>query len=300
MALQESSETAPDALSPAQAPGSLTPPGLVPSAVEGTAAGALFASLNAILVISYRDLVKFLRDPSRWFWSFIFPLLFIGIFGETMRANLGAGAGYDFVTFTFTGVLAMTLFLSTAEGVISLIDDRENDFSQEMFVSPISRYAIVFGKIAGESLVALPQGIAILIFGFIVGVPISVPQVLGLAMVAVAACLFGGAFGVILMASFSSRRAASQIVPFIMMPQYFLGGVFTPIRVLPWYLDILSRLSPMRYAVDLTRGVYYAGQPEYAKVVLEAPIGNLAIMGVMFAVFLAAGTWLFVRRERNR
>lgn len=46
-------------------------------------------TLNAVLVISYRDLVKFLRDPARWFWSFIFPLLMIGIFGETMRANLG-------------------------------------------------------------------------------------------------------------------------------------------------------------------------------------------------------------------
>ena len=257
-------------------------------------------TLNAVLVISYRDLVKFLRDPARWFWSFIFPLLFIGIFGETMRANLGAGAGYDFLTFTFTGVLAMTLFMSAAEGVLSLLEDRENDFSQEMFVSPISRYAIVFGKIAGESLVALPQGIAIVIFGLVIGVPISAPQLIGLAVVSIAASLFGGAFGVILMASFNSRRAASQIVPFIMMPQYFLAGVFTPIRVLPWYLDILSRLSPMRYAVDLTRGIFYSGQPEYAKVVLQAPIANMAVIGVAFAACLVVGTFLFVRRERNR
>jgi hypothetical protein len=67
--------------------------------------------------------------------------------------------------------------MSTAQGVISLIEDRENDFSQEIFVSPISRYAIVFGKIL---------------------------------------------------------------------------------------LDILSKISPLRYAVDLTRGIFYAGQPEYA------------------------------------
>lgn len=194
----------------------------------------------------------------------------------------------------------MSLFMSAAEGVISLLDDRENDFSQEMFVSPISRHAIVFGKIAGESLVALPQGIAIVIFGLVVGVPISALQLIGLAVGSITACLFGGAFGVLLMASFNSRRAASQIAPFIMMPQYFLAGVFTPIRVLPWYLDILSRLSPMRYAVDLARGIFYAGQPEYAKVVLQEPLANLALMGAMFAVFLVVGTFLFVRGERNR
>ena len=37
---------------------------------------------------------------------------------------------------------------------MSLIEDRENDFTQELFIAPISRYAIVFGKILGEALVA--------------------------------------------------------------------------------------------------------------------------------------------------
>jgi ABC-2 type transport system permease protein len=257
-------------------------------------------TVHALLAISHRDLMKFLRDRARLISSFIFPLLFVGIFGETMRANLGPGAGYDFLTFIFTGVFAQTLFMSTAEGVISLIEDRENDFSQEIFVSPISRYTIVFGKIVGESLVALPQGIAVAIFGIVIGVPIAAPQLVGLAVTAIVACLFGGAFGVMLLANFGSRRAANQIAPFIMIPQFFLAGVFTPIRVLPWYLDVLSHLSPMRYAVDLTRGIFYSGQPEYAKVVLQEPLANLALMGAMFAVFLVVGTFLFVRGERNR
>jgi ABC-type transport system involved in multi-copper enzyme maturation permease subunit len=103
--------------------------------------------------------------------------------------------------------------MSTAQGVISLIEDRENDFSQEIFVSPISRYAIVFDKIL---------------------------------------------------------------------------------------LDILSKISPLRYAVDLTRGIFYAGQPEYAQTVLQSPWFNLLLITALFAVFLALGTFLFVRGERNR
>ena len=47
-------------------------------------------------------------------------------------------------------------------GVVSLIEDRENDFSQEIFVSPISRYSIIIGKMGGESMVAIAQGAAIL------------------------------------------------------------------------------------------------------------------------------------------
>ena len=63
---------------------------------------------------------------------------------------------------------------------------------------------------------------------------------------------------------------------------------------------MLSRLAPLRYAVDLTRGVYYAGSPEATRVVLAPVAVNLAVVGGMFAAFLVVGTALFVRGERNR
>ncbi len=108
--------------------------------------------LNAILTIAYRDLLKFLRDRTRIVSTFVLPLLLVGILGGSLESNLGQSAQYSLLTFTFVGVLAQTLFQSSASGVISLVEDRESDFSQEIFVSPISRYSIVFGKILGESL----------------------------------------------------------------------------------------------------------------------------------------------------
>ncbi|TMC84525.1 MAG: hypothetical protein E6J06_06510 [Chloroflexi bacterium] len=87
---------------------------------------------------------------------------------------------------------------------------------------------------------------------------------------------------------------------FLILPQFFLAGVFNPIGILPWYLEILSRISPMRYVVDLIRGVVYAGHPEYHKVVLFDPAINLLVIVVMFGVFVVVGTALFVRRETNR
>lgn len=256
--------------------------------------------LNAILTIAYRDLMKLLRDPVRMVSTFIFPLIFIGILGGTFQSNFGPTAGYNLLVFVFTGVLAQTLFQSSATGVISLIEDRESDFSQEIFVSPISRYSIVFGKILGESLVALPQGLAIVVFAFIVGVPLSMGRLAGLLPVALAVCLFGGAFGLLVLANLKSQRAANQVFPFIMLPQFFLSGAFAPIWVLPWYLDILSRISPMRYAVDLTRSIFYLGDQDYSKVVLASTGYNIAIMGGLFLLFMVVGTFLFVRGERNR
>jgi ABC-2 type transport system permease protein len=112
--------------------------------------------------------------------------------------------------------------------------------------------------------------------------------------------LFGAAFGVIVLSNLKSRRGADQIFPFLMLPQFFLAGVFNPIRVLPWYLDILSKISPMRYAVDLARGVFYSGLPDYEAVVLQPVVFNLALIAGGFGVFLVLGTFLFVRSEQNR
>jgi len=257
-------------------------------------------NLNAILTIAYRDFLKFVRDRARLVSTFIFPVLFIGILGGSMQSSFGAQSGFDLLTFVFTGVLAQTLFSSTAQGIISLIEDRENDFSQEIFVAPVSRYAIILGKILGESLVAFPQGAGIILFGWLVGVPISMPRILAMAPIAIVICFFGGAFGLIVLANLSSQRAANQVFPFLMLPQYFLAGIFTPVTTLPAYLKVIALVTPMRYAVDLLRNAFYAGSGQYDRVVAEDAVVNMAVLGAAFAVFLLFGTVLFVRRERNR
>jgi ABC-2 type transport system permease protein len=256
--------------------------------------------LSAVMAIAHRDLVKLLRDRTRLVADFTFPLVIVGVLGTSLQAGFGDVAGFNILTFVFTGVLAQTLWQSSALGVISLIEDRENDFSQEIFVSPISRYSIVLGKVAGESLVALPQGLAIVAFGLVIGVPMSVAVLVALIPVAVVACLFGGAFGVLVLSRLPNRRAATQIFPFVMLPQFFLAGVFNPIGNLPWFLDIASRIAPMRYAVDLLRNVYYAVHPEAVEVPVASAGTNLAIIGVLFAVFIVVGTVVFVRAEQNR
>src|SRR3981189_1509469 len=113
--------------------------------------------LNAIAAIAARDMLKFIRDPGRLVAAVVFPFAMIFLLGGTLQLNLGRSVGFNFIAFTFTGFLGMTLFQSTAQGLTSLMDDRQTDFAQELFVSPISRYAIVIGKILGEAAVAIAQ-----------------------------------------------------------------------------------------------------------------------------------------------
>ena len=255
------------------------------------------SEVAAVLTLAHRDLIKLLRDRARIVSDFAFPLIFIGILGTSLQAGFGGATSFNLLHFVFTGVLAQTIWQSTALGVISLLMDREQDFSQEIFVSPISRYSIIFGKILGESLVAMPQGIAIIAFGMILGVPFTIGKLVAMIPVLLLIAIYGGAFGVLVLSRLDSQRQANQIFPFVMLPQFFLAGIFNPIQNLPWFLDILTKIAPMRYAVDLMRDIYYgsgSGVP-----IFDLPT-NLAIIGAEFALFMVIGTAMFVRSERNR
>jgi ABC-2 type transport system permease protein len=256
--------------------------------------------LNAIAAVATRDFFKFLHDRSRLVLSFLVPFLLLVLLGSTVQLNLGRAAGFDFIGFTFTGVLGMTLFQSSVQGIASLLDDRQNDFAQELFVAPISRYTIVSGKILGETMVAMTQAVPLVVLALVLRVAISWEQMLLMVPVALASCLLGGSFGLVSMSVINSRQAANQIFNFVLLPQLFLAGVFNPIKRMPWYLEVLSRLSPLRYVVDLFRDVMYAGRPEYGKVVLLDPVTNLATMALMFGACMLAGTAMFVRRETIR
>jgi len=256
--------------------------------------------IQSITAIAFRDVTKLVRDRTRIMASLIFPVIFIGALGGSLQANWGDQTGYNLLVFVFTGVFGQTLFQSTASGIISLVEDRNNDFSQELFVAPVSRYSIIIGKIIGETLVSSLQGFAVILFGLLIGVPLGLGDVLLLIPVGIAACLLGGAFGIIVMANLNNERTANQIFPFVIFPQFFLAGVFSPIKELPWYLFILSRIAPMTYAVDFVRGIYYWGKPEYSEIVINNPLLNAAIMSAFFVVFLTVGTYFFVKREKDR
>ena len=225
--------------------------------------------INAILTIALRDFTKLLRDRFRLAISFIFPIIFIGALGTSLQSNIGEFIAFNYLTFTFTGVFAQTLFQSTASGIISLI--------QAVGV-------ILFGLF-----MSLFFDIDITLFQLL----ISIPAIF-------AACLLGGAFGTLVMAAFGNQRSANQLFPFVIFPQFFLAGVFNPIKELPLPLMIASRLAPMTYAVDFFRGLYYWGHPDYDSVVLYHPAMNLVIISVMFLVMISIGTYLFVKNERNR
>ncbi len=256
--------------------------------------------LNAIVTIAARDITLFFKSPGMLIMSLAMPLVMMGMLGGSLQQNMAGGLGFQYGTFMLVGMLVNMLFMTTTSGISSLVEDRATDFTQEMMISPASRYAIVIGKIMGSSFGAIVSMVGTLLVGLLMGTTLSVPQLLAVLALSPLMCLSAGALAMLVIGLVKSNKMANLAVMLITMPQMFLSGAIIPIGNSSGILLVLSRLMPMTYCLDLVRAVVYAGTPEYGSVVLFNPAVTLLAIVALTVVCLVIGTWFFARSEKHR
>jgi ABC-2 type transport system permease protein len=256
--------------------------------------------INAMLTIAARDITLALRSPGSLIMSFAMPLVMMGMLGGSLAQNMAGGLGFDYNKFMLVGMLINMLFMSTTMGMTSLVEDHTTDFTQEMLVSPVSRYAIVIGKIFGSAFGAVVSMAGTLIVGLIMGIALNPGQLLLILALSPLMCLSGGALAMLIIGLVKSNKTANIAVMLITMPQMFLSGAIIPINNSSGVLYVLSHAMPMTYCLDLARAVVYAGTSEYGRVVLFNPAMNFIAIVALTVICLMIGTFLFARSEKNR
>ena len=104
------------------------------------------------------------------------------------------------------GMVANTMYQGTITGMTNLVEERENDFTAELFVAPISRYAVLLGKLVGSGIAALVSLVGIVAMIFVMQIPMDFGDLLRVIALAPILALAGGALGVLLSASRRTRR----------------------------------------------------------------------------------------------
>lgn len=256
--------------------------------------------VNTVVAVAARDVTVVLRSPGALVMSLVMPVVMMGMIGGNLLDNMAGGLGFQLGDFMLVGMVVMMLFMMTTLGMVSLVDDSDDNYSAELLVAPVSRYAIVIGKILGSSFTAIVCCLGVLLVGLAMGITLSPMKLLALLALAPLMCLSGGALAMIVMGVIKSNKAANLAVMLITMPQMFLSGVIIPIAHSGGVLLVLSRILPMTYCVDLGRAVVYAGSPEYDSVVLFNPVVSLVAIAGLTAVCLVVGTVLYARSEKHR
>jgi ABC-2 type transport system permease protein len=260
----------------------------------------LAREVNATLAIAWRDILRAVKSPASIAFTVIFPVLFIGVLGGSISQNLGAALPYAYLPYMIIGMLAMSMYQGTIGGVTSLVEERENDFTAELFVAPISRYAVLLGKLIGSGVGALVSLVGIIAMVIVMGVPMDAGDLLRVIALAPILALAGGSLGILFIGFVQDPKTAAVGMPLLVFPQMFLSGAMIPMAASSGILGLLSKVIPMTYSIDLARNIFYLGKPEYAFAVLHPLWLDLAVTAAFFVAFLVVGTRFFVRSDRNR
>ena len=212
---------------------------------------------RAILVTSYRELIRFYQDGTRVFSSFAMPVLFLFVFGAGFSRIIGGlPPGVNFQQFMFPGIVALIAFQTSLQSGLSIVWDREFGFLKEVLVAPLPRPGIVIGKALGTAVIALFQGLVLLILATVVGVTLTIGTVLQLMPVLLLISLSISGLGLLIasrMRSMSGFQMATQLVVF---PSMFASGAFFPLNNVPSWLGALAHINPLTYGVDSVRHLF--------------------------------------------
>jgi ABC-2 type transport system permease protein len=255
-----------------------------------------------IYTIWLREVRKFWRDKSRIIGATVQPALFLLLLGTGIGRGIPQAFQVDhgtqeflpgvkdYLTFIYPGIIAMTILFTSVFSAISIIWDREIGFLKEVMVAPISRWAVAIGKTFGGSTVAMLQGCLMLLLAPMVGVNLTVGTILALLPLLLYISFSLTAMGIAAAAQMRSMQGFTVIMNFLTLPMFFLSGAMFPVGGLPAWMDILVKVNPLTYGVDIIRAVVI-GYSDYS------PLFDLYVIGLFGLLMLAMAVLAFSERE---
>ncbi|WP_214110370.1 ABC transporter permease [Acrocarpospora catenulata] len=221
--------------------------------------GGAAHDLRVIRIVLHRELLRFFNDRARLLSSLVQPVLWLFVMGTGLGSLVqGAIPGLDYRTFIFPGMISMTVIMTGMFSAASIVWDREFGFLREMLVAPVSRGAIVLGKVLGGAVVATAQGVIILALAGLVGIPYAPGLLLTLLGEMFLAAFTITAFGTLLAARMKSMQSFFGVMQMAIMPMVFLSGAMFPLANLPSWLHVLTTVNPLTYAVDPMRSAVFS------------------------------------------
>ena len=120
---------------------------------------------RAVRVLWWRDLVRFLRQPSRLAGAFMQPIILWLVIAGGLRSTFAFPGmpELDYLEYFFPGVLVMMALFTAIFSTMSLIEDRHAGFMQTALVGPGTRSCVALGKMLGGASLSLLQSFLFLI-----------------------------------------------------------------------------------------------------------------------------------------
>ncbi len=234
------------------------------------------------------DQKAFWRNPASVFFTVMFPVIVFLILavvfdGETVDVRGGVPA----TTYYVPAIMSLSIISATMQTLaMTLVIAREDGRLKRGRGTPMPSWVFIAGRIGNSIVVALMMMVLLaLIGGVLYGVAVPWDRLPAILLALVVGAASFCCLGIALTAAIPSQDAAAAIVNALLLPLYFLSGVFIPEDQLPSGVISFADVFPVRHFFDAFFDAYVpAGGPAVSW-------DNLAVV----AVWGVAGLLLAIR-----
>jgi len=246
------------------------------------------------MLIFRRQIKLSLRNPAWVIIGLIQPILYLAFFGPLLsKVAAGAVAGFPAGSYSFfvPGLLIQLGLFGAAFVGFTIIADWRYGVIERLRVTPVSRLAILAGRVLRDVVTLLVQGVVLVLAGVAFGMRAPLGGILVslwfIGIVAISLSAISYTVGLLT----KSEDVLAPAINMVVVPLMLLSGIMLPMTLGPGWLQGIARATPFRYIIDAMRGAF-AGH-YLTMIMLE---GVLVAVGLAIACLWIAGR-AFVREN---
>jgi ABC-2 type transport system permease protein len=159
------------------------------------------------------------------------------------------------------GVVALILMIITATLTsVSLVKEKEIGTMEQLLVSPLRPWELILGKLIPFVILGFFDVLVVLSFAvFLFDIPIR-GSILTLFLLSVCFVLSTLSMGLLISTiSHTQQQALMTAQLFVFFPWMMLSGFTFPIENMPTSIQLLTYLIPLRYFIEIIRGLFLKG-----------------------------------------
>ena len=235
--------------------------------------------------IVYKELIRFLKQKSRFFSALVRPLLWLFIFSVGFKTALGLAIipPYEtyitYETYIVPGLVGMVLLFNGMQSSLTMIFDREMGSMKILLTSYINRNYLLFCKMFATAIVSTLQAITFLLVAKAYGIDISYTGMLLTIPIIMISSIILNAFALFISSVIKQLENFATVMNFVIFPMFFLSSALYPlwkIKDSSLLLFNISSFNPFTYIVEAIRFSLYG------KFELEL----FVILGISFIISL--------------
>lgn len=195
------------------------------------------------------DQKAFWRNPASVFFTVAFPVVLLLIFATVFSGQtIDVDGGIEITAYYVPAIITLAVISATMQSLaMSLVIAREDGRLKRGRGTPMPAWVFIAGRVGNSIVVALLMLAVVAVLGRILyGVAIpwgELPAIL--VTLAIGAASFS-CLGIALTAAIPSQDAAAPIVNALLLPLYFLSGIFIPDDELPSGVIDFANHFPIR------------------------------------------------------